>query len=138
MSQPFTAFNVAPVIGVPIIFHGFGWSDAGVVLNWNNPVGDAGLVDLKFAVINGLGSDSDILDANTIQLNDGMGKPFVRPRDGFLQNEENNELRDNNGDKATVVKVTFKTMDFPVDFGFSWYRGAWDHIDKACKKDEYP
>jgi hypothetical protein len=126
MSQPFTAFNVAPVIGVPILFHGFGWSESGVMGHWNNFVGDIGIVDLKLAVINGLGSDSNVLDDNTVQLNAGMMMPHIRPRDGLLQNEETNGLRDNNDDKATVLKLTFKPMDFPVDFGFSWYRGAWD------------
>ncbi len=130
MSQPFTAWNLAPVNGVAIKFHGFGWSDAGFVASWNNSLGDFGILDLKATVINGLGSDSNVLDDNTVQLNDGMMLPVVRPRDGLIQNEENNELRDNNNNKATVVKATFKSMNFPLDLGVSWYRGAWDPESK--------
>ena len=129
MSQPYTAWNLVPVNGVAIDFFGFGWSDAGVVANWNNPLGGFGYLDLKASVINGLGSDSNVLDENTIRLDAGM-MPKVRPRDGLIQNEAVNELRDNNNDKATVVKATFKSTNFPLDVGFSWYRGAWDPDSK--------
>lgn len=126
MSQPFTAWNLAPVNGTAQTVHGFGWSDAGVTLNWNRVVGEVGILDLKAAVINGLGSDSNVLDGNTAQLDAGMMTPVVRPRDGLIQNEENNELLDNNNNKASVLKATFKSMQFPLDFGISWYRGAWN------------
>ena len=53
-------------------------------------------------------------------------RPTVRPRDGLIQNETNNDLQDNNNNKATVVKATFKSLLVPLDFGVSWYRGAWD------------
>jgi len=139
MSAPFTAQNFAPVIPFNTNFHGAGWADVGAMLDWNYIVGDLALVDLKFAVINGLSSDTDVLDDNTVQLEAtttmSMGmmtstfQPTVRPRDGFLQNEDN-ELRDNNYDKATVVKLTCKALDFPLDFGASWYRGAWDNDAK--------
>ena len=130
MSQPFTAWNLAPVIPLPLEFHGFGWSDAGAMLNWNKTLGDAGLLDLKFAVINGLGSNSNVLDDNTMQLHAGMMTPIVRTRDGLVQNEEVNELMDNNNNKATVLKASFKPMSLPMDFGVSWYRGAWDPAGK--------
>ena len=155
MSQPFTAWNLVPVNGTAIDFRGFGWSDAGVVGNWNNLLGDWGIIDLKASVINGLGSDSNILDDNTVKIEaammmgempdgdtgdmpdgdtgdmgdmpmDGPVFPTVRPRDGLIQNEINNELRDNNNDKATVAKLTFKSIAHPLDLGVSWYRGAWD------------
>lgn len=126
MSQPFTAWNIAPVIGAPLEIHGFGWSDAGVVVNWMQSIGDAGILDLKASVINGLGSDTTVLDADTVQLDAGTAQPVVRPRNGFLQNEENTELRDNNTDKASTVKLSFKTSNWPLDLGVSWYRGAWD------------
>lgn len=150
MSQPFTAWNLAPVNGVAIDFRGFGWSDAGVVINGNTLLGDVGLLNLKVAVINGLGSDSNVLDANTVtldvlvemqmpgggQMGGEMGEqmggqtmmvhPTVRTRDGLIQNETNNDLMDNNNDKATAVRATFKSLAFPLDVGISWYRGKWD------------
>ncbi len=177
MSQPFTAWNLAPVNGIALKFHGFGWSDAGAVVNWNSLLGDVGILDFKLAVINGLGSDSNVLDANTIQLDapmmmmgdgqmgdgqmgDGqmegsqmegsqmggsqmesgqmesgqMGDgqmqmtvfPTVRPRDGLVQNETNNDLMDNNNNKTVVIKTTFKSTSVPLDIGVSWYRGDWD------------
>ena len=113
-----------------IQFRGFGWSDAGLVASWTNSLGDFGILDLKATVINGLGSDSNVLDDNTVQLDDGMMLPVVRPRDGLVQNEEVNELMDNNNNKATVLKASFKPMSLPMDFGVSWYRGAWDPSGK--------
>ncbi len=126
MSQPFTAWNLAPVNGVAIGYKGFGWSDAGVMANWNNELGEWGLFDVKFAVVNGLGSNSDVLDDNTVQLDAGMMTPVVRPRDGLIQNETTNSLRDNNNDKATVVKITLQPLALLGDLGFSWYRGKWN------------
>ncbi len=126
MSQPFTAWNLAPVNGIAIDFGGFGWSDAGAMLDWSDELGGWGLFDLKFAVINGLGSNSEVLDDNTVQLDAGMMTPVVRPRDGLIQNETINRLRDNNDDKATVVKATLGATGFPVEVGFSWYRGKWN------------
>ncbi len=127
MSQPFTAWNLAPVVGLAIDFRGFGWSDTGVTANWNRSMGSQGILDLKLGLINGLGSDSNVLDDNAIQLSTG---PVVRPRDGLLQNETNNELRDNNSGKAKVAKATFQSLEFPVDAGVSWYLGDWDPEDK--------
>ncbi len=126
MSQPFTAWNLAPVNGIAINYRGFGWSDAGLVANWNNELGGWGLFDVKAAVINGLGSNSDVLDDNFVQLNAGMMTPVVRPRDGLIQNEITNSLRDNNNDKATVLKVTLQPLALLSDIGFSWYRGKWN------------
>lgn len=126
MSQPFTAWNLAPVNGVAIDFKGFGWSDAGAMANWTNELGEWGLLDIKVAVINGLGSNSEVLDDNTVQLDAGMMTPVVRPRDGLIQNETTNSLRDNNNDKATVVKVTLQPLALLGDLGFSWYRGKWN------------
>ena len=126
MSQPFTAWNVAPVNAVAIDFSGFGWSDAGVVVDWNNELGEWGLFDVKLAVINGLGSSSNVLDDNSVQLAAGAMTPTVRPRDGLIQNETANGLRDNNNDKATVVKVSLQSIALLADAGFSWYRGKWN------------
>lgn len=126
MSQPFTAWTVAPVVSVPLEFHGIGWSDVGVMVDWTVETGTAGLLNLKAALTNGLGSESDVLDDNTVQLDAGMMQPVVRPRDGLIQNEETVELRDNNSDKATVVKVSFRPAGAPLQLGFSWYRGDWD------------
>ena len=72
MSQPYTAWNLAPVNGIAIDFRGFGWSNAGVAGNWHRLMGEWGLKDLKLAVINGLGSDSHLLDDNTVQLSAAM------------------------------------------------------------------
>ncbi len=127
MSQPFTAFGVAPVIGTPFVNHGFGWSDAGAVVNLCCLGADIGFLDLKLAVINGLGSDSQVLDDNVVYLDDGTGTPKpVRPRDGLIQNEETTELKDNNNNKAIVGKLTFKAATIPLDMGISWYQGKWD------------
>ena len=124
MSQPFTAWNLAPVIPTPPDFVGLGWSDVGGMVNWYHEIGDLGLLDLKFALIGGLGSDSNVLDDNTVRL-DGGTKPTIRPRDGLIQNEQD-DVRDNNDDKATVVKLSYVSSDFPLDLGVSWYRGDWN------------
>ncbi len=127
MSQPFTAFNIAPVIGTPILNHGFGWSDAGAVVDLCCLGTEAGFLNLKLGVMNGLGSDSTVLDDNTVQLAGGAATPTVRPRDGLLQNEETTELTDNNNNKAVVAKLTFMAMTLPFDIGASWYQGKWDN-----------
>ena len=126
MSQPFTASLLAPVNGTPMITHGFGWSDTGAMLAWTTDAGDRGILDVKGSVINGLGSDTQILDDNTITLDDGGMMPTIRPRDGLLQNRYSNELRDNNSNLATTLKVTYVDSELPIEIGVSWYRGAWD------------
>lgn len=123
MSQPFTAFNIVPVIGTPILNHGFGWSDAGAVIDLCCLGNEGGILNLKLGIINGLGSSTAILDDNTVTLVSG---PTIRPRDGLLQNEATTQLRDNNNNKAVIAKLTFKAMTFPFDIGFSWYQGKWD------------
>ena len=128
MSQPFTAQHISPVVHNPPGFDQVGWSDTGVMLNWNHEVGDLGLVDLKFSLIGGLGSDTNIFDDTTATLSAGATTPTIRPRDGTLGNTQF-DLRDNNNSKATVVKLTFVPTGFPVDLGVSWYRGAWDPGD---------
>ena len=124
MSQPFTAWVLAPVIPSPPDFKGLGWSDVGILFDWTRELGDAGLLDLKLSLINGLGSDEPVLDANFIQL-DGGPQPLVRPRDGLIQNE-GDDVRDNNSDKAVTAKLSFALSATPLNFGFSFYRGAWD------------
>ena len=126
MSQPFTAWNLAPVNGVALAFRGFGWSDAGAMLQWNSVVGDFGIADVKLAIINGLGSSTNLLDDNTLQLDAGTAQPVIRPRDGLIQNELNTELRDSNDNKAVVLKGTYRSANYPTDIGISWYRGNWD------------
>jgi hypothetical protein len=126
MSQPFTAWNLAPVNPVMIDFDGFGWSDYGIVVNWSRALGSAGLIDLKVSAMNGMKSEENVFDANSVMLNPPvLAKPTVRPRDGFIQNEA--DLDDNNDDIATVVKLSYKMIGVPVDIGVSWYRGAWDN-----------
>lgn len=133
MSQPFTAWQLTPVVQSPPDYDGLGWSDTGIMLNWSRLVGDSGVVDFKLAIIKGLQSNEDVFDANSARLDTGltvMGKPFqptVRPRDGLAQNEASNDFHDNNGNKAVVLKSSYSFIAFPLDVGFSWYRGAWDN-----------
>jgi len=125
MSQPFTAWNLAPVIPSPPNFVGLGWSDTGGMVNWNREVGDVAFVDLKLAVINGLQNDGPVLDSATMRLNAGGMTPIVRPRSGLVD-KGHESVRDNNQNKATVSKLTFISASIPLDIGFSWYKGAWD------------
>ena len=125
MSPPFTAQHLVPVIPNPPDFDRIGWSDAGFTVNWFRDVGKFGLLDLKFSLIGGIGSDSNVLDDNTVTLAAGTTTPTIRPRDGLVQNSQF-DIRDNNHGKATVVKLTFVPAGFPVDVGASWYRGTWD------------
>jgi len=113
MSQPFTAWNISPVVGSPPDFVGLGWSDTGAIVDWFHEVGNAGIVDIKLAVINGIQSDSAVLDDNAIQLSTG---PIVRPRDGFIQNGHD-DARDNNQNKATVAKLSLLSWVFMVSGG---------------------
>ena len=127
MSQPFTAWMLSPVVQTPPGFDGIGWADTGVQLNWTKSLGDIHIIDLKFALVNGLGNDTDVLDDNTIRLNDGAAFPFVRTRDGFGENEQG-DFSDNNNDKARVIKLTYANANetLPFDIGLSYYQGAWD------------
>lgn len=92
MSQPFTAWQMAPVINSPRDFKSLGWSDTGVMLNWNRMAGP-GILDIKVSAIKGLQSDADVLDANygrldtVLDMGSGPFNPAVRPRDGLMQNE---------------------------------------------------
>lgn len=71
MSQPFTAWQLAPVNGIPMTFKGFGWSDVGVQVGLQS-TRDFGAFELKLAAINGLGSDDpNALDANYVFFADG-------------------------------------------------------------------
>ena len=125
MSPPFTAQNFAPVIPLPDDFFGLGWTDSGVMADWTKEVKELdGFFNLKIAVIDGLGSDSNVLDSNFVQL-EGGPQPFVRPRDGLRENEQD-IIRDRNDNVSTVLKATFARTDVPVDVGFSWYRGKWN------------
>ncbi len=125
MSQPFTAWMFAPVIPTAIKFDGFGWSDYGLTLNWARAFDDAGVLDIKFSLIQGLQS-AMVLDSNAVTLNVPTAiKPTVRPRDGLLQNE-NLSLGDNNSNLAMVGKISFGLFALPIDFGVSLYKGAWD------------
>jgi len=128
MSQPFTAWQLAPVNNVAGSFQQFGWTDAGLSINWSYIIEDQGLFDLKFSVINGLGSESGVLDSNSIQLDPGgMMKPTVRPRDGLVNARSDwDELSDVNSDKALVLKLSYVPFSLPLNLGISWYDGAWD------------
>jgi len=125
MSQPFTAQQLSPVNNAAISFQQYGWTDIGASVNWTYAFEDAGLFDLKLSIINGLGSESDALDANSVQLSTS---PTVRPRDGLYANKSDwNEFRDNNNDKAFVAKASFSPFSVPLDIGVSYYNGAWDN-----------
>jgi hypothetical protein len=142
MSQPFTAWNMAPVIGTPIRPHSFGWSDIGMMVNWARPVSDLGLMDFKVAMITGIQSSTDVLDDNTVVIDSpvmmgggGMGMmtpmfPTVRPRDGLIQNEAGSWSGTDNGHMATAGKLAFRTLKFPLDVGISFYYGKWDPAAK--------
>jgi hypothetical protein len=123
MSQPFTAWQVAPVNGSPLQAHGFGWSDAGIVLDWGTPIADSGAIGVKASIINGIGSNDAVLDGNTITLDDGS---TIRGRDGLIDNEGGDALGDNNGEVAMTLKVSYASFERPLDFGLSLYQGAWD------------
>ncbi len=127
MSQPFTAWNFAPVIGAPVETHGYGWSDVGVMLEWYGEMGESGLFSIKTAVINGISSENNALDAGTIQLADGAMQPVVRNRTGLLHNEEDQAAIDNNNSKAVVFKAVYKSIENPLEVGASFYRGAWNN-----------
>ncbi len=127
MSQPFTAWNLAPVIGAPIETHGYGWSDIGMMLEWYGEVGESGLFSIKSALIDGISSQSNALDAGTVQLEDGGMQPVVRTRSGLLHNEEDAPAIDNNNSKAVVLKAVYKSLENPLEVGASFYRGAWNN-----------
>ena len=131
MSQPFTAWQLAPVNNVAIEFEQFGWIDFGLTVNWNRIIEGWGLLDIKLSVINGLSSGQDAFDANSVQLDPpGMMKPTVRPRDGLSANRTHwHENDDNNSNKAVVLKTSFAPMSAPLDFGLSFYQGTWDDHD---------
>lgn len=123
MSPPFTAQNFAPVVPLPADFFGLDWSDTGVSGNYTKYVESIdSFFSLKFATIEGLSSDSNVLDANFRTLTSG---PTVRIRDGLRQNEQD-QLRDGNRNKATVLQASFALSDLPINAGFSWYRGSWN------------
>lgn len=128
MSQPFTAWQLAPVNNVAIDYQQFGWSDTGFTINWNYAIGDMGILDVKFSVINGLGNESAVLDSNTVQLDPpGMMNPTVRPRDGLANTKsEWDDFSDVNDDKAFVMKVSYVPFSIPLNIGASVYHGAWD------------
>ncbi|MFQ5564441.1 MAG: hypothetical protein ACE5FO_12840 [Parvularculaceae bacterium] len=128
MSQPFTAWQLSPVNNIAIDFERFGWSDFGVMVDWERAFGSIGAFDLKIAVINGLESDGPGLDANTVRLDPpGMMKPTMTPRDGLFANRRHGWGFDGENDNlATVFKASYSLAALPVDFGVSWYRGKWD------------
>ncbi len=125
MSPPFTAQHLVPVLPNPPDFNQIGWTDTGLTVNWFRDVGNLGLLDLKISLIGGLGSDSDVLDDNSVRLAAGASTPRIRPRDGLRANGEF-AVRNNNHGLATVVKLNFVPSAFPIDLGASWYRGTWD------------
>jgi hypothetical protein len=132
MSQPFTAWQLAPVNKVADHFDQFGWTDLGLQANYNYVLGDTGIFDVKLAVMNGLRSDQEVLDHDTVQLNPpGAMKPTVRPRAGLGEtHSEWDDFNDNNDNKAFVAKISFVPFSLPMDVGFSWYTGNWDNNDE--------
>ena len=123
VSPPFTAQNFVPVVPLPPDFFGLGWSDTGLVFDWTKEISDRGFLNVKATVIEGLGSDTNALDSNSLQLAGGPF-PHVRPRDGLVANEQG-QVRDRNDGKAFVLKTSLTSSERPIDFGFSWYKGAW-------------
>ncbi|MBL4576589.1 MAG: hypothetical protein JKY51_10940 [Opitutaceae bacterium] len=130
MSQPFTACLLSPVINGPPEFDTLGWSDTGILLNWNHPMGP-GVFDLKFTAIEGLGSDKEVLDADYIQLATPIDtfNPAIRSRDGLNHRSTGSAgwFDDNNSEPAFTAKATYLFNDQPFDFGVSWYSGNWDN-----------
>ncbi|MCH7869449.1 MAG: hypothetical protein IH881_17280 [Myxococcales bacterium] len=126
MSQPFTAWNVVPVIGTPIATSSFGWSDTGFLFNFARSISSFGIIDFKVAMINGIESNAAVLDSNAIVIDAGMMTPTVRPRDGLMQNKGPSWKANRNGELAAVGKVSFMTNCFPLDVGFFFYSGKWD------------
>ncbi|NKB23214.1 MAG: hypothetical protein GKR87_02260 [Kiritimatiellae bacterium] len=129
MSQPFTAWQIVPVIPSPPDFEGLGWTDVGGMINWNRLLGSFGVLDVKYSIINGIRSDSEVLDDNTVVLDAGTVTSTIRPRDGLIQNESD-DTRDNNNNKAQVVKISFASSHVPLNVGGSWYSGDWDPDSK--------
>ena len=133
MSQSFTAWLMSPVNNVPLSYKEFGWTDTGVMGIWNRQIDPLnGIVDVRFALISGLQSNSGALDDNTLQLNTqglSMMNPIVRPRDGLYSNRSDT-FDDNNNNIATTLKISYAPANYPIDTGISWYRGAWDNSGK--------
>ena len=137
MSQPFTAWNIVPVIGTPIRPKSFGWSDIGFMVNWSGPVGGMGLLDFKISMITGIEGGTDVLDGNSVVINHCVMNcgttpvyPTVRPRDGLIQNEGGSWSGTHNDKFATAGKLSFRSMRWPIDVGFSFYYGKWDQNGK--------
>jgi hypothetical protein len=131
MSQPFTAWQIVPVNNAANSFQQYGWTDTGLMVNWNYATEESGVFDGKFSVINGMGNKSDALDSNTVQLDTGtMMNPTVRPRDGLFNArsdwDDNSDVNDN---KAVVIKLSYAPYTMPLNVGVSWYKGAWDEDD---------
>lgn len=131
MSQPFTAWQIAPVNTVPDHATQFGWTDTGVQANYHYIFGTTGILDAKLAVINGLSSDEEVFDHDTVQLDPpGAMNPTVRPRSGMGEgHSEWDDFKDNNDNKAFVAKLSFVPFALPIDVGVSWYKGKWDNND---------
>ncbi|PCI46087.1 MAG: hypothetical protein COB51_07930 [Moraxellaceae bacterium] len=71
MSQPFTAWQVVPSNNAAIDFEQYGWTDFGLMLNWSREF-NQGILNLKVAVINGLGVEGAVLDTNEVTLSSTM------------------------------------------------------------------
>ncbi len=132
MSQPFTAWQLAPAIDITSRFHQFGWTDTGISINWSRTLGGHGLFDLKISAINGLASNQVALDSVTVQLNQpGMIKPTIRPRDGLgATHSDWDNFKDNNSNKAVVLKASYAPFSVPLNFGISLYKGTWDKANE--------
>ena len=141
MSPPLIAQNLIPVIPHPPDFHGLGWTDVGLSVNYSHEFEGAGILDFKAMIMNGFGSlaadttgplTGHVLDSNVVHLNAGpTTHPNVRTRNGLTENEGNLFIQDNNNDFASTAKLTFLITELPdeiqsLDVGFSWYRGKWD------------
>lgn len=139
MSQPFTAWQFAPVNNVASSFDQFGWTDMGLMINWFREM-DSGTISVKASAINGLGVDGEVLDTTQVQLDSPMmmnGMPMmmmgnlvyptVRIRDGlFNARSEWDDMDDVNGSLAYTLKVSYSPFSIPLNVGVSWYRGAWN------------
>ncbi len=141
MSQPFTAWQFAPVNNVASSFDQFGWTDMGLMINWFREM-DAGTISVKASAINGLGVDGEILDTTQVQLDWQMRMPngmlmvtpdgdavypTVRTRDGlFNARSEWDDMDDVNGSLAYTLQVSYSPFSIPLNVGVSWYRGAWN------------
>jgi len=128
MSQPFTAWQIAPVNNVAASFQQFGWTDVGLSINWSKSIGDAGLFDIKASVINGLGSETAVLDDNTIQIASAMSMSMSMDDEGSMDGMDSRDSMDSMDDmEMSMMHMGSEVMPTvrPRD-GLANAKSEWD------------